>query len=39
MAGGSKKFGNPGGRGVKNVAIHGGGVDFFWNNPLLMPLL
>ena len=29
MAGGSKKFGNPGGRGVKNVAIHGGGGGFF----------
>ena len=36
MGGGSKKFGNLGGRGrgSKNVAIHvGGGVDFFWNNP------
>ena len=25
MGGGSKNFGNPCGRGVKNVAIHGGG--------------
>ena len=36
---GSNGPGNPGGRGVKNLAIRrggGGGVDFFWNN-LLQP--
>ena len=26
--------GNPGGRGVKNLAIRRVGVDFLWNNPL-----
>ena len=33
--GGHSDPGNPGGRGgSKNLAIHWGGVDFFWNNPM-----
>ena len=34
--GGSGGSGNPGGGGggSKKHAIHWGGVDFFWNNPL-----
>ena len=37
MEGGSSSFGNPGGwgGGSKNRAFRRGGVDFFWNNPLL----
>ena len=35
MGGGSKKFGNPGGRGgSKILPSMGGGVEFFWNNPI-----
>ena len=39
--GGHSDPGNPGGRGwSKNLAIRrgGGGVDFFWNNPLLFSI-
>ena len=40
MEEGSSSFGNPGGRGggrggSKNRAFRHGGVDFFWNNPML----
>ena len=35
--GGSSSFGNPGGSGgQKNRAFRRGGVDFFWNNPLIL---
>ena len=36
MGGGSSGPGNPGGGGVKKImpSVGGGGVDFFWNNPL-----
>ena len=32
---GSRGTGNPGGRGVTNSCHPSGGVDFFWNNPLV----
>ena len=33
---GSRGTGNPGGRGGQKLlpSVGGGGVDFFWNNPL-----
>ena len=38
MGGGVFELGNPGGwggGGSKNHAFRRGGVDFFWNNPIL----